>query len=64
MIDYKDFTIMTFKFKSKFADLKNFQNRMKKIQIDSNKRVDFDNFMEALDIIDAEILNKLNYFVK
>lgn len=55
---------MTFKFNSKFMQFKNFQNSIRKIKLDSNKRVDFENFMEAIDINDLDILNKLAYFVK
>jgi len=55
---------MTFKFKNKFKDLKIFQNLIKKVKCDAEKRVDFENFMEVLDINDTDIVNKLGHFVK
>lgn len=55
---------MTFKFKSKYIEFKNFQDVMKKIKIDTNKRVELCNFFELLNINDINIIKKLNHFAK
>lgn len=64
IIDYKDFTIMTYNFNPNAIVFKNFLNTIRSIKIDHDLKVDVDNFFDAVSIENQDFLTKSNHFVK